>query len=297
MSESHSGGGATGIDSGSSDKEFSVPKCPSCGETYSETSDLTRHMRTCCPEELTPCPTCGKRYSSEAGVKQHHARSHNESLTRSTGECDYCGDEIVVHDFQAERQEHHFCDRDCSSSWQEDRVTLSCEICGSEFERVKSHADKAKYCSDKCRVEATRRITGAERYNYKTKEYSCRECGGSIMRSPSMVYSEDRVFCNDKCFDEFRRTGYDQYYGRNWNRQRRSALRRDQYRCQDCGITTADLPREPDVHHIQPIDYFKSKYPEPGWWNLANRTVNLVTLCPRCHRRWEGIPLKPQLLF
>jgi len=227
------------------------------------------------------------------GLKQHHSRTHGESLTENTKPCDYCGEEITVRDYELERQENHFCDRECSAAWQEKRVINTCDICDSEFEVIASRDDTAKYCSSECRVEATREITGDERYNYNSSEYDCAECGTTVTRSPSMVYSEDRVFCSDRCFDEYRRNGYEQYYGRNWNEQREKALKRDQYRCVDCGKTAAQLYREPDVHHRTPIKQFKSSLPEPDWWQRGNRLENLITLCPPCHRKWENIPVQP----
>lgn len=239
------------------------------------------------------CPSCDRTFDTEYGVKQHHARTHGESIAYTTTECDYCGSKIEVEDCWMEKQEHHFCDRDCSSSWQEDRVGKECEICDKEFEVIASRSDTATCCSRECRVEKTRRITGEERYNYKTQTYECKECGKEVERSPSMIYSKDRVFCSDECFDRFRRNDYEQYYGRNWNEQRRKALKRDQYRCQACGKTPKELYREPDVHHIKPLNWFKDNYEEPKWWELGNRLSNLVVFCPPCHREWEGIPLRP----
>ncbi|QAS68872.1 eukaryotic-like five-Zn-finger DNA-binding protein [Haloferax tailed virus 1] len=291
MSESACGGANGSSDA--DDKDLSRPICPNCKKSYSQTTDLTRHMRSCCPSNLVPCPTCDKRYYSETGVKQHHARTHGESISHTVTNCDYCGEEIEVEDCWFEKQEHHFCDRDCSSSWQEKRVEKECDVCSEPFEVIAFRKDTATCCSRECRIEKTRKITGEERYNYSTKEYECVECGGSVERSPSMVHSIDRIFCSDDCYDEHRRTGYTNYYGANWYQQRAKALRRDQHRCQDCGVTSADLPREPDVHHIHPITRYKNSYDEPEWWERANRLENLITLCQSCHGKWEGIPLKP----
>lgn len=275
-------------------KEVSRHGCPNCCKSYSEKSDLTIHMRGCCPGGLYECPTCGNGYISEMGVKMHHSRTHGESIAYNERECDYCGDVIEVPDHILNEQEHHFCDRKCSAAWQEERVEIECSVCGDSFEVIKFREETASYCSRKCRIEGTRRITGNERYNYKTETYECQECGESVERSPSMVYSPDRVFCSDACFDEHRRNGYDDYYGSNWYQQRRKALKRDQYRCQVCGVTAAELQRDPDVHHLTPITWYKNNYDEPEWWERANQLTNLVTYCRSCHGEWEGIPLRPQ---
>lgn len=85
--------------------------------------------------------------------------------------------------------------------------------------------------------------------------------------------------------------GHDQYYGPNWNEQRKKALLRDQSRCQRCGKT----PTSGDyihVHHRKPRREFRQEYDDPEWWKRANRLENLITLCHNCHAKWEHIPLK-----
>jgi hypothetical protein len=240
------------------------------------------------------CPSCERSFSSELGLKQHHARTHGKSLAVNEMQCDNCGQDITVSDHELDGQEHHFCDRQCCGEWQKERHERECEICGQVYEIVPHQKEISSCCSKECRIEKTRRITGEDRYNFKTESYECQQCGDSVERSPSMIYDKSRVFCDSRCFDEYRRNGYEQYYGHNWNQQRRKALKRDQYRCQACGKTAADLYREPDVHHIKPIGKFKREYDEPKWWELANELKNLITFCPPCHREWEGIPLRPQ---
>ena len=67
-------------------------------------------------------------------------------------------------------------------------------------------------------------------------------------------------------------------YGPNWAEQRARARARDGYRCQHC-----DLPEGKHAHHVHhkvPFRTFDS-------YQQANHLSNLVTLCPRCHRRAE----------
>lgn len=78
--------------------------------------------------------------------------------------------------------------------------------------------------------------------------------------------------------------GVNEYYGDNWERQRRKALRRDDYECQQCGITQSEHRSRTDigldVHHKTPIRTFQA--PED-----ANTLDNLVTLCRSCHNTIE----------
>lgn len=75
--------------------------------------------------------------------------------------------------------------------------------------------------------------------------------------------------------------GYDEYYGPQWDEQREKALRRDQYRCQDCGIIEPDHRQKWDtglnVHHIIPYRKFHSD-------SKAHELENLITLCLSCHK-------------
>ncbi|MFC7076132.1 homing endonuclease associated repeat-containing protein [Haloarcula halophila] len=74
-------------------------------------------------------------------------------------------------------------------------------------------------------------------------------------------------------------------YGENWDEQRRRALYRDGHQCQHCGVTIEEIGDRPvdqlQVHHIVPIRQFD----EP---ELGNHLLNLITLCPECHRTWES---------
>jgi 5-methylcytosine-specific restriction endonuclease McrA len=80
--------------------------------------------------------------------------------------------------------------------------------------------------------------------------------------------------------------GKNRYRGKNWARQKRLALIRDDYTCQKCGITRAKCikkyHRSPNVHHIKPYRFFNS-------YEKANDLENLITLCDGCHQKaeWE----------
>jgi len=78
--------------------------------------------------------------------------------------------------------------------------------------------------------------------------------------------------------------GYDGYYGTSWPTQRQKALLRDQYRCQECGITDAEHresnSRGLHVHHIMPYREFDTD-------REAHRLENLLAVCTACHSRIE----------
>lgn len=79
-------------------------------------------------------------------------------------------------------------------------------------------------------------------------------------------------------------------YSTSWKRLREERLEMDNHTCQICGLDREEHYEKygwgPEVHHIQKVKLHDQ--PED-----ADYLDNLITLCRKCHGRWEGIPLKP----
>ena len=69
-------------------------------------------------------------------------------------------------------------------------------------------------------------------------------------------------------------------YGPDWTKLAQSIRSRDQFRCQLCGVLEKD--RSHHVHHQTPLRCFHHI-------EEANHPSNLITLCPACHRKAEGV--------
>jgi len=86
--------------------------------------------------------------------------------------------------------------------------------------------------------------------------------------------------------------GQDVYYGKNWRQQRQKALERDNCECQRCGISAEEhqdqIGIDLHVHHLTPAREFDDH-------EERNKLSNLITLCAACHRRWESMPIQPQV--
>lgn len=105
-------------------------------------------------------------------------------------------------------------------------------------------------------------------------ELICRRCGGGYTRHASNA--ENSKYCSNAC-----RYGWDhelpieertprnsEYY-----QNRKKALRRDQFRCQQCRWAEHDVDRLV-VHHKTPIRY-----------GGTHAVRNLETLCHSCHAK------------
>jgi len=87
--------------------------------------------------------------------------------------------------------------------------------------------------------------------------------------------------------------GGEKPYGKGWTEQKRESVYcKYDYKCQGCGITQKEYQnqqgRRLDVHHIIPARRFNNA-------SKRNDISNLVPLCQRCHKKWEGIPVRPYI--
>jgi len=83
-------------------------------------------------------------------------------------------------------------------------------------------------------------------------------------------------------------------YGESWTEEKRESIRNKYGRtCVGCGLPGQQHREEFNerlhVHHIIPARKVKIE-------NHRNSSSNLIPLCNSCHRRWEGIPLRPTLI-
>ena len=140
-----------------------------------------------------------------------------------------------------------------------------CEKCGKEFtpkDQTPSHLERnpPRYCSKEC--GQTNRSNGAL--------VSCTHCHKPLYRRKSYLAQTRLPFCDHKCYGKWQKLHYRQssYDLKEYKYQRRIALDRDDYTCQDCGITIYETRL--NAHHIV----------ERGPDQPPNHDAsNLVTLC------------------
>jgi len=227
------------------------------------------------PKESFECPECGKVLPTERGrdshVEQIHGREyHDEELLR----------ELYV-------------EKELSSIEIADRYGVGDKTIRNALER---NGIEVRSTGESLRAKSPPELKNENwlRQRYKIegkKEAEIAESLGCSQWSVNHFRRRHGIEANEPP------SGQEHYnyksntesidYGDNWHEKRREALERDGHECQACGVNTEDCYL--DVHHIRPIKRFDT--PE-----RANTLDNLVCLCRSCHRQWEGIPLRPELI-
>lgn len=239
--------------------DIEVTVCGSCGVEYKTRESLIRHLTEECPEAGYTCEKCCRTFPTKRGLAYHTSQSHDEKMYEKV-ECEYCGKTEYVQPNRAER--YVYCSNRCNgkatTQGKGERFEIECEVCEDVFQVKRSRRD-AKVCGMGCFAKLlSEKFSGSGNPSYK---------GGEV-----------------------------DLWRKNWKRQRRKALERDNRRCQGCGKDESELNRGLSVHHIIPRRDFVDDNGELDY-EKAHKLDNLVCLCRNCHlSKWEGIPLKPQLI-
>jgi len=232
----------------------------------------------------------------ELDMEKHHVVNKERLSFNCDGPgCDETVEKLLS---DADASERHYCSQECHYAHKSERFSgdgnpqstlkpVQCEGCGTQIQRPrwKRELNDRFYCSD-C-------------WGDSEVEIECEWCSGNMLVWPAVA--EGRRFCSYECMGEWRsehihgpehprwRGGYEDYYGSTWEEQRHAAKRRDQARCQDCGLTESKHHQRFDeglsVHHIRPVTVFR----QDGELDetAAHQLKNLVTLCRSCHSHRE----------
>lgn len=215
-------------------------------------------------------------------MRQHHTKVHGEPLPNR--KCTGCDTEF--YDPKARRE---FCD-DCdpnagrhNGNWRGGKETADCERCGRSFEFYPSDKDGV-YCPE-CVAESDEFLGDhyADVREIEPVDRRCEYCGDEFSILPCHVRNDGGRFCSHECLSSWLSDQWGDgtaVYNGNWPAIRRRALERDDHECQYCGKERAEIGREPDVHHLDPVREFDDP-------QEAHTIDNVVALCPSCHRYAE----------
>ena len=286
--------------------------CQQCGQEFNAKYGTQKYCSVACywahGRSARHCKHCGKQYESRSSTnttfccaqcKNEWLKKHPTQQKRKKIKCDSCGK--TIHRVPAHINKHNFCDRSCYLQWHHgERITLFCSQCKEKIVRKISEQKGKPFCSKKCwdkwRSENQR---GENHSQYQRVETSCAQCGKQILVAPNKLRTRKNNFCGNECRhlwnkDAFTgennpawKGGYSPYYGPDWYRQRDQARKRDNYCCQNCGISEENLSYELHVHHIKAFRLFGYVPGENKNYVEANKLNNLISLCASCHPKAE----------
>ena len=154
---------------------------------------------------------------------------------------------------------------------------MICERCGKSFEPAYVSPSRAA-------TKPTRFCKECGLHNRENGDVvNCTQCGKELYRRKSYLSATRHPFCNHGCYGKWQKLHYraTKEDNREYRYQRRVALERDGYQCQDCGaLDSHEYGIDGNVrviaHHIV----------ERGPDEPPNHDAsNLVALCNSCHRR------------
>lgn len=301
----------------------SSTECPTCGRTFETRQGLGQHHSRTHGETLAEykrrqnggvdCPTCGETYKNEHGMRIHHAKAHGKSVAPPATDGDVvCPWEGCDRRFKNRRgvSIHHKRAHGESIAG----VKVECSWCGeSAGRREPGHVESHEhfYCSHRCQsmfVSAGKSHDKLSEEEVPQTKAECAVCGDEVNRIPAHFARVERTFCSAECRSQWRseyysgdghprwKGGMASYYGWNWSRQRKRALKRDSHECAVCGMSHDDHVDEYDnglhVHHKTPLQSFRDG--ETFDYETANALDNLVTLCQKHHAVADRVaPLYP----
>lgn len=289
-------------------------ECHDCGDEY---KSLRQHWAMSdCEEDPSKsskveieCANCGESHTEWRYRVEKNGGSFCSHECRDEGrrngemrECDWCRELTYVNNCHLDN-DHHFCDRDCSSSWRSEafsgeghpqwnggEIVLECEVCGDNFSVTPAIEDEARFCSRDCQTTA---FTKNGEYSEQSVETECDYCGEHFKRSKRSLRKAERNFCSDDCFSAWmsewqRGTDNPAWKGgkggvtavrrmigdRSWNQHAKQTRKNAGHICEMCNKFQPH--RKLAAHHIIPVAS-----------GGVNEQWNLMALCETCHKKAE----------
>lgn len=273
---------------------------PTGAETPADALGVTKRMHSSDEDsnesdDARRCPTCGDTFASDHGVKVHRKLSHGEAV-KPVLECDWCGNAFEV---KPKREDTaRFCSTKCHYAhkrggkkppedllhrlhWEEELPALKMsDVLGYPRQTIERWMDD--YGIERRDQSAAEEL----KWEQMTAEERAHQVAEAHETTREAVKSGEWHLQTDNP----ERNGY----GAGWTDEKKEKVRAMYDRaCQGCGLSESEslesFGTKLDVHHIIPAGHFDD--PE-----RRNSVENLVPLCRSCHRKWEGIPIRPQLI-
>jgi len=197
--------------------------------------------------------------------------------------CKTCGKEFYAKQCDIKRGSGKYCSKNC---WKMDKKASRiavCKNCGKIFIKKRK---ESKFCSIVCVLEWRRKTKFYSKLKRKSKKIkrTCKLCKKTFYVFPRTVKRGGGIFCSRKCAGKWQSENKIRENAINWrggksfepygmefnNKLKKKIRERDNYTCQECGMTEKELGYKLHIHHI---DYDKKN----------NNPDNLISLCRSCH--------------
>lgn len=129
--------------------------------------------------------------------------------------CKYCNLIFIVQ----YRNNQKFCSKACSHNYKREhklvasngkplnykRITINCDYCGSEIERIPSRLKSTKhnFCNSICHGKwQSENMVGENSTSYNRIETTCGWCGKTILVIPVVFHKNKKCYCSVQCMGE-----------------------------------------------------------------------------------------------
>lgn len=246
-------------------------------------------------KHLNRSPNAIKSKASQLGVRKDKefvsriiSKRYSKNKVHKTCQC--CGKSFDVVPSHSNRK---FCSVECSREGQQlpsNRWTREEEdFIRTNYEHMTANQIAKKLGRTKAAIQlhVYYEMLGLSKYG-KSQAVECAECEKVLHLPPSLIGESWGNFCSLECKSEWQsknfrgeqhplwKGGISFNYGIEWGLKRNLVRKRDNFRCQACGIKEKKRGQQLDIHHI--IPYRTSQ---------DNSLDNLISLCPSCHRKME----------
>lgn len=237
---------------------------------------------------------CDSKCRKEFLRKNHWNKGTGDGMT--TKKCEWCGNEFKLKRSTVHRR--RTCSRSCSGKlrkyenpynpnppgtkwpsrisktciYYSRRILKTCIYCSRKYYVTENAKKNLFFCSKECMMEYLKK---------PLVPLICKNCKNIFYVYP--YKAKIQQFCSQECNHQWHRGSNSPHWkggigsnrGSSWYKQRRTALERDNYKCQICGTKEGDGILI-DVHHITPFHEYNNH-------EEANKLNNLICLCRKCH--------------
>lgn len=146
------------------------------------------------------CRQCFADHLSQSlkGVERPSVRGPKPHMqNRVTLTCQRCGKEYQV------KKSHEHRSKYCSKECTKNQCDIQCKQCGKTYAVKAAEAERTRFCSRECYAEWMTKQTGPSNPRWKRIEVTCANCCKTLHKVKSDLADKKVVFCDAQCYGEW----------------------------------------------------------------------------------------------